>query len=268
MICTGGFTPEKLAAVKKAGFTRVEENFAALAMMSESERQERLGLLEELALTPVAANCFFGSNLPGFFTEAFDLGKMREYIASAFENTRSVHFESIAFGSGYMRKFPEGYAYDKAFDFMCRFLSDEVVPMLETYDARLNIEELQAKETNFINSCREAAKLAAAINHPRVGILCDFFHMSLAGETAADVPDYGTYIGHVHIASPSNDRALPLENDGDNAAYEAFFAALDAAKYPSGYVSIEGGVPDGADFADAISRSYRYLHGALASYGA
>lgn len=268
LLCVGGYDKQRLAATKAAGFTKVELSFAALAAMSQSEREDYLGTLDELGLTPVAANGFFGQGLGGFFEDCFDLGKMREYIARAFEVTSAVRWESLAFGSGYMRRVPEGYPMEKAYDFMARFLSDEFVPMLEKYDTYLNIEELQTVETNFVNSCRDAAKLVEAIHHPRVGILCDFYHMSLAGETAADVPDFGKYIRHVHIASPTNNRAVPVADDGDNAAYEAFFAALAEADYPSGYISVEGGLPEGCDAADRIQRTYAYLQGALAPYQA
>ena len=55
--------------------------------------------------------------------------------------------------------------------------------------------------------------------------------MRMAGGTAGDVPAFGKYIKHVHIASPSNNRVIPLRNDGDGERYEAFFKALDKAGY-------------------------------------
>lgn len=264
-MCVGGFSPERLKQTKDAGFSFVEVGFSELAAKTESQIDEYLAVLNQYSLTPVAANGFFPSTLGAFFDGSFDIGKTRAYIARAFETTRKIHFESISFGSGFMRRVPDGYDRDRAKDFFVGLLTDEVVPMLEKYDARLNIEELQESETNFINTCREAADIARAVNHPRVGVLCDFYHMTKSGETAADVSGFAPYVGHVHLASPTSSRAVPLPGDGDDEAYRAFFKALAQSGYDRRF-SIEGGVASGRDFAETLKESYTYLTGLLAPY--
>ena len=263
-ICIGSYTKEQIKDIRNAGFKNAELSFAGVATMPEQDRKEYLGYLKELGFSVFGANCFFGQGLGGFFTEYFDLGKIREYIASAFENTKELKWSTLAFGSGYMRNIPDGYGYEKAFSFMASFIKEEIVPYLEKYDAYLNIEELRKEETNFITSCAEGGKLAEAVGSARVGLLCDYYHMSMAGETADDVPAFGKYIKHVHIASPSNNRVIPLRNDGDGERYEAFFKALDKTGY-NGYVSVESFVPKDGRFADKVKNCYEYLSEMLES---
>ncbi len=259
MICIGPYTDEQIVSIKEAGFEQVELSFSKLASMTEAQIKEHFDFLDSLGLRYIAANGFFGANLPTFFDGAFDISPIREYIARAFERTKMVKWESIAFGSGFMRKVPEGYPMEKAYEFMAQFINEEVVPYLEKYDAYLNIEELNSGETNFINSCADAAKLVKMVNHPRIGILCDFYHMSLAGETYEDLPQIAEYIGHVHIASPSNGRVFPYENDGDNEKYRAFLKTLGDTGYKNDYISIESVIPDGLDFASAVKKTGDYL---------
>lgn len=268
MICISNISEENLPLLRTVGFDSIEVSFAAQAALSPAQAKDYFTMLRELGLTPRAANCFFGQGLGQFFGNAFDLGKMRDYIARAFENNAYAKWCSIAFGSGYMRRIPEGYDHDRAFDFMAAFLADEVVPMLEKYDAYLNIEELCAVETNFINSCREAAALAKAVGSPRVGVLCDYYHMTLAGETAADVPDFGKAIGHVHVASPSHNREIPFANDKDHNDRTAFFRALSEIPYRGEFVSVEGGVPEGMPFEQAMRDTYACLTDELSPYQA
>lgn len=265
VICVGGFSPEKLKQTADAGFSFVEVGFSQLASLTEEQMDEYLAVLAQNHLTPVAANGFFGSDLGTFFDGHFDMGKTRDYIARAFERTRKIHFESISFGSGYMRRIPDGYDRERAKEFFVGLLSEEVVPMLEKHDARLNIEELQASETNFINTCREAADIAKAVGHPRVGVLCDFYHMTMGGETAADVPDFAKQVGHIHLASPKSSRSIPYETDGDDAAYRALLKAL-AENGFDGRFSAEGGVAGGRDFAAALKECYTYMKALLMPY--
>lgn len=262
-ICIGGFDDKKLEMTKNAGFKYVELNFGEMALKSETEGKEYLAKLSDMGFIPVAGNCFVSwilRNENGFFRDTFDIGEFKEYVDMAFEKTKAVKWNSIAFGSGKYREMPEGYDRDKAYDFFCGIINDIVVPKLEKYDAILSIEELNSAETNFVNSCRDALSVVKSVNHPRVGILCDYYHMSLSGETASDVPDFAEYITHLHIASPSNSRTVPFAYDSDKDNYDAFFASLKACGYKHEYLSVEGHLPGGVDEQKAFSDCFEYLN--------
>ncbi len=265
VLCIGGFSDERLRIASEVGFSSVEVSFSELSTKTDGQLKDYLSLLDSLSLTPVAANGFFKNGLTPLFEPNFDRGALRDYIAHVFEATEPLGLSSISFGSGSMRCLPDGYEREKAEDFFCEFLLTEITPYLDKNDTYLNIEELQVSETNFINSCREAARLAERIGHPRIGVLCDFYHMSLAGETAEDVPNFAPFVRHVHLASPTSNRAIPHEKDGDDASYRAFFRALDASSY-NGYFSLEGGIADANRFAEALADSFSYVSSLLAPY--
>lgn len=253
-ICIGSLPAEELKLISSAGFSSVELGFSHIAFLTPEEIREYLDFLSSLGLTPVAANGFFPQfpEEKGFFRPSFDICEIREYIAEAFEKSSGVHFSSIAFGSGGMRRIPDGFDKNRAFDFTARLISDEIVPYLEKYDAVLSIEELRKEETNFINSCAEAKQLACLVNHPRVGVLCDFYHMISGNETPSDIPGFADKITHVHIASPSNRRSIPYIADGDDEKYAEFFAVLAKFGY-DGYISSEGGIAEKLDHAKAYA---------------
>ena len=265
-ICVGDCEKQRLKDVRAAGFEYIEATFAALARMPEAEYIDRIETAKELGLTVVAACGFFPSDpkLGTFFGGDLDLGAMREFIAAAFGRVGGLHLRSIALGSGFMRRMPDGYAKEKALDFLERFIADEIAPYLEKYDTCLSIEPLQASETNFLNSCCETAALVRHIANDRVGLLCDYFHMRMAGETACDVPKFGDTVRHVHIASPSNSRSFPYAGDGDNEAYAAFFDTLRQLPRFDGFVSVEGGVAKKDEpFSEAAKRTYALLDSLL-----
>ena len=268
-ICIGGFDNERLKKTRSAGFKYVELNFGEMALKSESDFKEYLDMIYEMGFEPVAGNCFVPwilKNENGFFKDTFDRNEFKEYVDMAFEKTKAVKWNSIAFGSGKYREMPEGYDRDKAYDLFADIISDIIVPKLEKYDAVLSIEELNSAETNFINTCRDALAVVKAVNHPRVGILCDYFHMSLSGETAADVPDFAKYITHLHIASPSNSRTVPFAYDSDKDNYDAFFASLKACGYKHEYLSVEGHLPGDVDEQKSLSDCYEFLNSKASAF--
>lgn len=262
-ICIGGFNDERLKKTRDAGFRFAELNFGQIALMSGAEIKEYVDKIKDMGFEIVAGNGFIPSTFNsdnGFFQPGFDINAFEEYVAMAFEKTSCIKWNSIAFGSGTFRKLPEEYEYEKACDFFGGIISDIIVPKLEKHDAVLSIEELNAGETNFLNSCSQVMTVAKQVNHPRVGILCDYYHMSLAGETADDVKIFAKYITHLHIASPLNKRAIPVKDDGDNKKYEEFFKALKMCGYDKEYLSVEGIIPGIPDDDKLLKACFDYLN--------
>lgn len=260
-ICLGGYNEDTIKMARNAGFKYVELNFSLIANKSDAEYKEYVGFVRDLGLIPVAANGFFPGNWPienGFF-QNFDRVMANEYVDMAFEKTKDIKFNSIAFGSGNFRKIPEGYSRDKAKEIFSSFIAETVVPKLEKYDAVLSIEELNNKETNFLNSCAEALEIVNMVGSDRVGILCDYFHMTMAGETAKDVSSFIHGVTHIHIASPTNKRCFPIPTDGDHDNYVAFFEALKKNGYKHEYLSVEGGIPAGRPADESFNICYNYL---------
>ena len=262
-ICIGGFNDERLKKTRDAGFRFAELNFGQIALMSDAEINEYINKIKDMGFEIVAGNGFIPSTFNsgnGFFQPGFDIGAFKEYVAMAFEKTSCIKWSSIAFGSGAFRKLPDRYDVEKGCYTFAGIISDVIVPRLEKYDAVLSIEELNSGETNFLNSCRQVMDVVKQVNHPRVGILCDYYHMSLAGETADDVKIFAKYITHLHIASPLNKRAIQVKDDGDNDNYADFFKALKMYGYDKKYLSVEGIIPGIPDDDKLLKACFDYLN--------
>ena len=75
-------------------------------------------------------------------------------------------------------------------------------------DVTLAVEPINRFETFFLNTAADAAALAAAVGHPKVGILFDTFHANIEEkDVAAGYRTVGPYLKHVHTCE--NDRGIP-----------------------------------------------------------
>ena len=90
----------------------------------------------------------------------------------------------------------------------------------------------------MINSVAEGACLAAAVNHPSVKVLADYYHMAVEGEPISDIVRLGG-ITHAHIATKEGRRYPTVMEEG----FRQFFQALKATGY-DGLVSVEGKTDD------------------------
>jgi len=105
---------------------------------------------------------------------------------------------------------------------------------LDQYQVTLAIEPLNRFETYFLNTAQDAAALAAAINHPRIGILFDTFHANIEEkDIAAGYRTVGPWLKHVHTCE--NDRGTP---GSGHVAWPAVFQALRELHY-DGWLTIE-----------------------------
>lgn len=128
--------------------------------------------------------------------------------------------------------------------------------------AALFLEPLNRYEAYFLNRVGQAVEIAQALQHPRVRVLADLFHMNIE-ETSLNDPirAAGSLLGHVHIAD--NNRLQPGLGMLD---FRPAFAALNAIGY-AGYVSIECWSPDGPSVVgaadEALPAAVRFMRAQL-----
>jgi sugar phosphate isomerase/epimerase len=173
--------------------------------------------------------------LPGDFRVTgpeVDWPRLRRYLATAFRRIAEVEGRVVVFGSGRARRVPDGFPFDEARKQIEDFVKAAGDAAHEKA-LRLAIEPLNRRESNMINSVAEALSHAAALSHPSVGVLADFFHMDEEHEPFADIIEARHYLTHVHIAD--TDRRHPGSGRYD---YAGFFAALREAGY-AGRMSVE-----------------------------
>lgn len=102
----------------------------------------------------------------------------------------------------------------------------------------LYLEPINRYETHLINRLEQAASITRRLNHPRVKIVADLFHMALEEQDVAQaIRDHRNDIGHVHLAD--SNRRLPGQGMTDFAAVAR---ALDEIEY-SGWGAFECGRP-------------------------
>ncbi|NDJ63260.1 MAG: sugar phosphate isomerase/epimerase [Chloroflexi bacterium] len=115
-----------------------------------------------------------------------------------------------------------------------RTLSD----FCEALDNLLCIEPINRYETSFLNRVEQAAAIAQRLDHPRVKVTADVYHMALEeADLPAALRDHAQWIGHVHLAD--NNRRLP----GQGLLNFAPIAEALAASGYDGWLVLECGAP-------------------------
>jgi D-psicose/D-tagatose/L-ribulose 3-epimerase len=188
--------------------------------------------------------------------------KIRAYVEKALELAQSFGVKVIVFGSPGARTVPEGFPRDKAWVQLKQFLQTcgDVIQS-RGYGMLLGIEALRRPETNIINSVAEALKLAREVNHPKIRIIVDFYHLAFENEDPAVILGARDMIVHLQIADP-RDRTFPTDEAGE-PRYGQFFTNLRKIGY-AGRISIEANSNDVEKDARA---SLAFLKRMAAKYG-
>lgn len=100
------------------------------------------------------------------------------------------------------------------------------------------LEPLNRREAHFLRQVPDAAAICRDVNHPGVGVMGDFWHMTW--EETNDMAAFlsaGEYLRHVHMASRKT-RKMPGDDEGDN--YVLGFKGLKLLGYQN-FVSLECG---------------------------
>ncbi len=216
---------DRLETAARIGFDYAELAVTAVNSLSETQ-------LKALKASPIPIetfNCLFPGDLPLIQSED---AQIRSYLNPAFEKLASIGGKLVVFGSGGARRIPEGYPYREALKRMVhvvRLIGDAA----KEYRLTVVIEPLRFEETNFIHTLAEGAALAAAADHPNVGLLLDTFHFWSNHEPVSQIGLIRD-IDHVHIASIH--RTAPEVEE--LPVYQEVFDQLKASGY-EGRMSIE-----------------------------
>jgi sugar phosphate isomerase/epimerase len=131
-------------------------------------------------------------------------------------------------------------------------LLEELAPTAESAQCNILVEPLNRYETHFLNRLEQGVAVVAEVNHPRVKIMADFFHMNIEEpDIGASIRAAGKHVAHIHLADST--RMLPGHGHTD---FASGFAALKEIGY-QGYMAMECGVP--GDPAVELPKSAQYL---------
>ena len=134
------------------------------------------------------------------------------------------------------------------------------MPTLAERNVRICMEPLTSKETDFVNTCADAMKLIAMVDHPLFVLHQDV--KAMLGAESEPIPDliekYAENVGHFHV----NDTNLLGPGMGETD-FVPIFQALHDSQY-AGWVSVE--VFDYSPGAERIAReSFDNMQRALQS---
>lgn len=100
------------------------------------------------------------------------------------------------------------------------------------------IEPINRYETKYLTRLQDAAEMILKANLPNLGLLADFFHLSIEeSDIPASIRQTGSLIRHVHLGD--SNRLLPGCGHTD---WEACFQALKSIGF-NGYLNLECGIP-------------------------
>ena len=227
---------ERINEVAAGGYDYIELPVSAAAAWTEDEFARNLELLRAASIPAPAFNVLFPGDIALLNPDTSD-ETISDYLEKALARVEALGGKSVVFGSGKSRTRPEAVPYDEAFRRLIavtRLIGDAAA----RHGVTIVIEALNRSETNMINSVAEGACLRAAVNHPSVQLLADYYHIAVEGHDPADLARLGG-IAHCHIATEIG-REAPLQPE---EGFTKLFSAMKQTGY-RGLISVEGRCDD------------------------
>lgn len=238
-VCT---SPENVFIAASAGFDYVECSLNALAAMEEDAYQSLLRASADFPIPISKCNCLLPGDVKAVGPDVSQQA-LCDHLDHAFSRASRLGVKLAVFGSGKARSYPE----DASFGNPMQQLADCLRLMAQygdKYDIDIAIEPLRLEECNLVNLVFEATILAIAVDHPRIGVLGDTFHMLSVHEPWQNLANARHKLYHMHISHTLPDlsgRIYPRRGDGED--YGSIVTTLKEMGY-RGDVSVEAGTKD------------------------
>ncbi|MGB1259210.1 MAG: sugar phosphate isomerase/epimerase family protein [Akkermansiaceae bacterium] len=232
-VCTSHKNFEILRA---AGYGYVEDSTGRLLKPNKPDDAATDAYLKELKekqISILACNSFLPGSLKSVGPEARHEAILK-YADTAFRRLKLVGGKGIVFGSSKSRNIPKGFDVKKA---EAQFVSllKKMAPLAQNHGVEVWLEPLNKKETNFIQTQVDGAKIIEQVGHPSLGMVCDIYHCARNEEDPASLAKVAKHIRHCHIAEKAKRTAPGMENDD----FTPWFRALHQGRY-TGTMSVEG----------------------------
>jgi sugar phosphate isomerase/epimerase len=104
-----------------------------------------------------------------------------------------------------------------------------------TCDMVIAMEPLAPPACNFFTHVEQGAQFVDRIDHPRLKLLADLYHVQKSAEPVTNVGRAGRRLAHIHLATPT---VAGLSLPPEPFDFAGFFKALRTAGY-DGRVSVE-----------------------------
>lgn len=242
---------EKDSLISASGFRLFGESVGRMISpsLSEEKFKQNLKLIENAKSRLYMCNVMFPGQMKIAGPDVQEQAVLN-YTDRLFSRAQQAKVKVIVLGSGAARRLPDGYDVNKATaDFI--LLGKKIAAIAKKYNIKIALENLQSKETNFLNSVRSAANVVRRINHPNFRLNADIFHMRREGELPQSIIDAKNLLIHCEIAE-DKERTLPGIMGDD---FRPYLKALRTAKY-KGPIFVEAG----SNYSPAqMAFCYQYL---------
>lgn len=253
--CANWKNREELKKAKEAGAEFVEFNFSAFADATQEEVNDLAAFLRELELPCLSYN----GMLPGsrrVTGDDRDYEKAAKFVDDVMTKVAVLDARNVVFGSSAARCLREGEDWESGMRQLEEFIPNYLAPVFEKHGFTCAIETLS--ECNLVHTMEDGLRLVRAANHPRIQLLCDFYHVWKNGEPMDGFVNYGPHLRHVHVASITLDRFYPRYTDGDREKYLEMFRILKREGYDA-LISLEGRRSPEKDYTATTKEALDYL---------
>ncbi|MCQ2431632.1 MAG: sugar phosphate isomerase/epimerase [Clostridia bacterium] len=265
----GSFMPEGEGAIPMSPYERLVNGCEVIKNLGYDTAEATVGLVLGLTEEETAhlaeerkagrfslevCNSFIPGDYP-VVTDEEGTKKLYAYADRAFARMHALGVKILVFGSGKARSIPENIPYAEGEAKIDAFLA-HCNDLCETYGMTLVIEPLNRRETNWVRTVRDGAKVVRRVNLPHIRLLADGFHMACEEEGPEAMAENKDILIHTHLAC-APDRVYPGKTDGK---YEtAFLKTLHDMDY-QGIVTVECGF---TDFAGEAKLAAEFIRGTL-----
>jgi D-psicose/D-tagatose/L-ribulose 3-epimerase len=242
------------------GYDYIEPGLAKTLALPDPDRQEQLRRLSATSLRVETMNWFLPGAEIKLTGPTVDQARVNDFLERSLALAEQFGAKVIVFGSPGARSFPEGFPREQAWDQLKAFLRTAGgIIEARRYGMVIGIEPLRKPESNIVNTVAEAARLARDVNHAKVRIIVDFYHLAFENEHPDAILDARDLIVHLQIADPGA-RGFPKQDGGD-ARYRRFFDNLVKIGY-QGRLSIEANSSDVAGDCGPALTFLKHMAGA------
>ncbi len=121
------------------------------------------------------------------------------YLVALAEACRDFGGDLMVFGSPKQRSLLPGVSREQAFEWAADTFR-QALPAIADAGVTLCMEPLSPAETDFVNTCADALRLAGMVNHPNIVLHLDVKAMHSEPTPPTDlIRKYGATAGHFHV---------------------------------------------------------------------
>lgn len=219
---------ERLSAVRRAGFTRVEFWWPfATAQPDKTEVDAFVGAIKAADVELIAMNLFAG-DMPGGERGVLSLPGREDEFAASVEVAYEIgeRLGTQRFNALYGNRLESSDPGTQ--DAIATANLEAAADRLATIEGTLLIEPVSGVLAYPIRTAADAAAVVGRVNSPSVRVLLDLFHLAQNGDDVpAAIATYGATAGHVQVADAPG-RGAPGSGE---LPLRGWLAQLDAAGY-------------------------------------